>query len=374
MTHTVSFSALPLSTQATLGAAGYGYAPHWETQADGSLRWQEWPIRYGVESPLADPYQTFETNALLQLQQYAIGQQQGFPNASLALQGGMGPIFPAQAGISVPQPAMLATQQQAQQAWVQQLQQPSATPALAAPRSYGLEGMDAMMAGSGNLQLDNILSDVNQTLAQVPAISQQLAMYATQQKQQQPPQTQPMGYSMPFTASSGSGTYTPLNAPNASQQDVPSKDTSTAVTTRTSSGNASGELPADIPYRDIIIEKANKYRLKPSLVAAVIRQESNFKADAGSSAGARGLMQLMPATAKELGVTNREDPAQSIEGGCKYLAKMMKRYNNDETLALSAYNAGPGNVDNGRYKHLAETQKYAPAILGFKEQYESNVA
>lgn len=103
--------------------------------------------------------------------------------------------------------------------------------------------------------------------------------------------------------------------------------------------------------------------------------ESSYSQGATSSAGASGLMQLMPDTAKGLGVTNIYDPAQNIEGGTKYISQMLKKYNNNLELALAAYNAGPGRVDQaikkaGSHswpevsKYLpTETQNYVPKIL-----------
>ena len=114
---------------------------------------------------------------------------------------------------------------------------------------------------------------------------------------------------------------------------------------------------------------AAKYDLPPALIKGVIRAESNFKIDAVSSAGAQGLMQLMPATAEELGVKNPFDVRQNIDGGSRYLRKMLDRFGGNVPKALAAYNAGPGTVTkyNGRVPY-PETRQYVARVLRFARQ------
>jgi soluble lytic murein transglycosylase-like protein len=116
-----------------------------------------------------------------------------------------------------------------------------------------------------------------------------------------------------------------------------------------------------------ILKAASKYDLPPGLIKGVIRAESNFQVDAVSRAGAQGLMQLMPATAKELGVTKPFNIDQNIDGGSRYLRKMLDSFGGDVKLALAAYNAGPGTVrkfsGNVPYR---ETIQYVNRVLRFQ--------
>ena len=113
-----------------------------------------------------------------------------------------------------------------------------------------------------------------------------------------------------------------------------------------------------------ISSTATAYALDPKLVEAVAWRESRFRASALSNKGAIGVMQLMPGTARDLGV-DPDDPAQNIRGGTMYLRRMLSEFGGDVRLALAAYNAGPGAVrKHGGVPPYAETQAYVTSILG----------
>lgn len=123
-------------------------------------------------------------------------------------------------------------------------------------------------------------------------------------------------------------------------------------------------------FDQLILETAQRHGVDASLVKAVVKVESNFDPSAVSHAGAKGLMQLMDGTAEMLGVTDSFDPIQNVEGGVKFIKFLLDRYNNDVTLALAAYNAGPGAVDRHQgIPPFEETQKYVTRVLQARETF-----
>jgi soluble lytic murein transglycosylase-like protein len=130
------------------------------------------------------------------------------------------------------------------------------------------------------------------------------------------------------------------------------------------------QIPDTDSYDDIITTFARRFRVERALVKAVIRAESGFNRLAVSSAGARGLLQLMPQTARRHGVRNVYDPAQNIEGGVRHLRLLIDRHGNNLPRVLAAYNAGSEPVE--RYRGIppyTETYEYVARVLRFRRQY-----
>jgi transglycosylase-like protein with SLT domain len=146
-------------------------------------------------------------------------------------------------------------------------------------------------------------------------------------------------------------------------------------------GAAAPQAPASpapaATVNELVAAIARKHEVEPSLVDSVIRVESNYNPNAVSSAGAMGLMQLIPSTARRFGVNDTFHPEQNIEGGVRYLKYLMQLYNGDERLALAAYNAGEGAV--ARYKGIPpypETRNYVYQVgkkLGQSREAEKKV-
>lgn len=131
-----------------------------------------------------------------------------------------------------------------------------------------------------------------------------------------------------------------------------------------SSSKGSTSSSSQSGFESLIQKASQKYNVDADLVKAVIQNESDYDADAVSSAGALGLMQLMPATAESLGVDNPLDPAQNIEGGVKLLRELLNQFGGNITNTLAAYNAGAGAVmQYGGIPPYQETQTYVNRVL-----------
>ena len=166
-----------------------------------------------------------------------------------------------------------------------------------------------------------------------------------------------------YLAEVADGTLLLTNLPKAGQQyrQVFHNDSVTPSRRGRSASTPRGERP----YAGQIEQAALAHDLPPALLHAVIRHESNYDPAALSPKGAAGLMQLMPGTARELGVDDVWNPAANIEGGARYLKRLLVRFDDDMSLALAAYNAGPGAVvANGLASPpYTETQRYVPSVL-----------
>jgi soluble lytic murein transglycosylase-like protein len=155
--------------------------------------------------------------------------------------------------------------------------------------------------------------------------------------------------------------------------------TSPLPTTTAASTNprafAAGEETGSVPFASTIEAACAKYGLNPNLLAGLIEQESHFDPTVGSAAGAQGLTELMPETASSLGVTDPHDPTQSIEGGARLLSEKLKEFGGNTELALAAYNAGSGAVQ--QYDGIPpypETEAYVQKVLGYASGYEGGGA
>jgi soluble lytic murein transglycosylase-like protein len=132
-------------------------------------------------------------------------------------------------------------------------------------------------------------------------------------------------------------------------------------------------LASKAGYEQVVAQVAKTYGLDSALLHAVISVESRYRPNAVSRRGATGLMQLMPATARHYGVADPLDPVQNLHGGAKHLRHLLKRYDNDVSLALAAYNAGETAVArHGRQiPPFRETTNYVPRVLGFYRKYRA---
>jgi len=178
------------------------------------------------------------------------------------------------------------------------------------------------------------LNDARTSYVEVPA--SQIESYAAQPELSEPPSSQP----------GPSGANAARNAPPAAP-----------------AGDAAAKLSSQDTHR-LVREASKRHGVDMDFLASVIRQESGGNSQAVSPAGARGLMQLMPATAEQLGVQDSFDPEQNVDGGARYLRELLERYRGDAVRALAAYNAGPEAVD--RYQGVPpypETRNYVRSVV-----------
>lgn len=139
-----------------------------------------------------------------------------------------------------------------------------------------------------------------------------------------------------------------------------------STSSATEAADYTGGLSCSDELNKIFDEASSTYGVNVKLLKSIAKCESNFKASAVSSSGAVGIMQLMPSTASGLGVTDSYDEYQNIMGGAKYIAQLLAKYDGDTSLALAAYNAGPGNVDKyGGIPPFNETQNYVTKVLTY---------
>lgn len=178
-----------------------------------------------------------------------------------------------------------------------------------------------------------------------------------------------------IVAADGTTTYTQNMQPSA-VSDANFATALDAATAANSSATDSSSALSDtsalssvMSLEDIFNEAAQTYQVDVNLLTAMAKQESNFQADATSSSGAMGIMQLMPATAEGLGVSDAYDAYENIMGGAKYISQLLERYNGDTSLALAAYNADSGNVAKyGGIPPFTETQNYVSKVLSYYEE------
>ncbi len=171
-----------------------------------------------------------------------------------------------------------------------------------------------------------------------------------------------------FAQDPGAATETSKSSFDAALEEALATEPSKSVKAERVSPDSYSKLPENFEeYIDSVtaeVSAEHSVDLSPNLVKSVIKQESGFNPNATSGAGAQGLMQLMPATARSVGVFNSMNPYQNVRGGITYLAQMMKRFDGNIQKSLAAYNAGPGAIEKyGGIPPYRETQNYVQSIM-----------
>ncbi len=165
-----------------------------------------------------------------------------------------------------------------------------------------------------------------------------------------------------YRFSDADGTIVFTNRPTDKSAKVVFRESKTSLTAKNITSRPS--VARNQSFDALVVKKATEYNLDPELVKAVIKAESNWNPYAVSPKGARGLMQLMPSTANDLGVYNSFDPEENIDGGIRYLRYLLGKFNGDLSLALAAYNAGPARVEKTQsIPAIPETVQYVKRVM-----------
>lgn len=173
--------------------------------------------------------------------------------------------------------------------------------------------------------------------------------------------TCPAGGIYKYTDQNGVTHFTNVPTGNGYKKIISTKDKETHRSAIKKNRSSSASVSY---YSHIIDSKSKKYNIEPSLINAVIKVESNGNSRAVSRKGAKGLMQLMPATASEMHVNNPFNPEENIDGGTRYLRYLLNRFDGDVSLALAAYNAGPKKIEKfGGIPPILETREYVKRVL-----------
>jgi membrane-bound lytic murein transglycosylase B len=175
-----------------------------------------------------------------------------------------------------------------------------------------------------------------------------------------------LGNSTVSTTETTETTETDTDTDSEATEETTSATSTTSTSSSASTSSSSGALSCSAELEKYFEEAAEKYDVDVNLLKAVAKTESGFDASAKSSAGAMGIMQLMPSTAKALGISDAYDARENILGGAKLISDNLKTYNGDVSLSLAAYNAGPGNVAKyGGIPPFAETQSFVKKVLSY---------